>query len=229
MILSYIHDIVCSCYFTTIQCQHNAFLGHIQNRPPCILVDSGSSNTFLSASLAASLEGGSLRATPLKVTVADGNHMLCQTKFKELESSIQQYTFTSVAKVLPLSQYDLIIGMDWLTAHSPMEIDWRYKWMSITYKDSQVILQGQLDSLPTSSVLQVEAVSISSTDDSSPSLPPAVTTLLSEFQDVFAPPTGYPPARHCDHEIPLLVGAAPVQIRPYRYPPAAKSEIERQV
>jgi len=64
---------------------------------------------------------------------------------------------------------------------------------------------------------------------SEPSLPPAVTALLEEYQDVFAPPAGYPPARHCDHEIPLLPGAAPVQVRPYRYPPAVKDEIERQV
>jgi hypothetical protein len=52
---------------------------------------------------------------------------------------------------------------------------------------------------------------------------------LTEFQDVFAPPVGYPPVRHCDHEIPLIPGASPIQIRPYRYPPAVKDEIKWQV
>lgn len=45
-------------------------------------------------------------------------------------------------------------------------------------------------------------------------LPAEITSLLEEFQDVFAPPEGYPPAQHYDHEIPLIAGVAPVQVRP---------------
>lgn len=59
--------------------------------------------------------------------------------------------------------------------------------------------------------------------------PPEIAAHLSEFESVFAPPTGYPPARHCDHAIPLIPGASPINVRPYRYPPAIKDEIERQV
>jgi hypothetical protein len=60
--------------------------------------------------------------------------------------------------VLPLSQYDLIVGMDWLMKHSPMEIDWKYKRILITYDSEHVLLQGVLDTLPAGSVLQVAAV-----------------------------------------------------------------------
>jgi len=56
-----------------------------------------------------------------------------------------------------------------------------------------------------------------------------IAELLTEFQSVFAPPAGYPPARHCDHAIPLIPSASPFSIRPYRYPPLIKDEIERQV
>jgi len=38
-----------------------------------------------------------------------------------------------------------------------------------------------------------------------------------------------PPPRFCDHVIPLITGATPVNVRPYRYPPAIKDEIEKQV
>ena len=62
-----------------------------------------------------------------------------------------------------------------------------------------------------------------------PPLHPAVSELLHEFDLVFAPSKGYPPAHHSDHAIPLILGASPVQVRPYRYPPAVKDEIERQV
>lgn len=43
------------------------------------------------------------------------------------------------------------------------------------------------------------------------------------------PPSELPPEQHCDHAIPLVEGARPVNIRSYRYPPALKDEIEAQV
>jgi hypothetical protein len=42
-------------------------------------------------------------------------------------------------------------------------------------------------------------------------------------------PNSLPPKRACDHTIPLIEGATPVNIRAYRYPPNLKDEIERQV
>lgn len=56
-----------------------------------------------------------------------------------------------------------------------------------------------------------------------------VTTLLTEFQDLFASPTTLPPKRLFDHYIPLMHGSIPVNARPYRYSPLHKDEIERQV
>jgi hypothetical protein len=46
---------------------------------------------------------------------------------------------------------------------------------------------------------------------------------------VFELPKGLPPTRDCDHHIDLLPGAQPFHMRPYRYAPALKSKIERQV
>lgn len=46
---------------------------------------------------------------------------------------------------------------------------------------------------------------------------------------MFTPPTELPPERQGDHIIPLLEGAQPFCLRPYRYNPAQKSEIETQI
>lgn len=46
---------------------------------------------------------------------------------------------------------------------------------------------------------------------------------------MFAEPTTLPPRREADHQIPLLPGAQPVSVRPYRYSPTQKTEIENQV
>lgn len=40
-------------------------------------------------------------------------------------------------------------------------------------------------------------------------------------------PSTLPPHRSHDHKIPLLPGAAPINVRPYRYPYFQKSEIEK--
>lgn len=82
--------------------------------------------------------------------------------------------------------------------------------------------------LPAGSIIQVQAVSSDASPQQHP-VHPAVSGLLQEFECVFAPPSGYPPARQFDHAIPLIPGASPIQVRPYRYPPAVKDEIERQV
>jgi hypothetical protein len=60
-------------------------------------------------------------------------------------------------------------------------------------------------------------------------LPPKIQKLLLQFADVFATQVSFPPPRTWKHTIPLVSGAAPFFIRPYRYAPVLKDEIERQV
>jgi hypothetical protein len=60
-------------------------------------------------------------------------------------------------------------------------------------------------------------------------LPAELQQLLTQYADIFEVPQGLPPPRECDHRIPLLTGVSPVQLRSYRYAPALKSEIEKQV
>jgi hypothetical protein len=59
--------------------------------------------------------------------------------------------------------------------------------------------------------------------------PEDVQSVLSQFSEVFEEPRQLPPRRACDHKIPLIPGAQPVNIRAYRHKPELKSEIERQV
>jgi hypothetical protein len=60
-------------------------------------------------------------------------------------------------------------------------------------------------------------------------VPTMVSDLLSKYADVFATKVAFPPPRSCSHSIPLIPGARPVSIRPYRYAPILKDEIKRQV
>jgi hypothetical protein len=52
--------------------------------------------------------------------------------------------------------------------------------------------------------------------------------LLQNYAHLFQPPVGLPPQRPCNHVIPLLPDSKHVAVRPYRYPPKMKDELERQ-
>ena len=108
-------------------------LGVIGDHEVLILVDSGSSHSFINSSVAAHLPGVSQLASSVSVQVADGTSLLCSQELKEAEWSVQGYTFHSNLKVLPLGSYDMIVGIDWLEAFSPMKVHWLQKWMLIPY------------------------------------------------------------------------------------------------
>lgn len=163
------------------------------------------------------------------MTVANGEILQCSYEMHAARWQVQGCEFTSALRVLPLHCYDLIVGMDWLEAHSPMKIHWGQKWMSISYEGSFVSLQGILPELPPNTLVQICAVTSTETSSQDSSIPPEIQALLVEFAAVFEKPVGLPPSRSCDHAIPLVPGAAPFNIRSYRYPPKLKTEIERQV
>lgn len=60
-------------------------------------------------------------------------------------------------------------------------------------------------------------------------IPPKLQDIIQQFDSVFSPPTELPPPRQGDHSIPLLDGAQPFSLRPYRYNLAQKTEIETQI
>lgn len=53
--------------------------------------------------------------------------------------------------------------------------------------------------------------------------------ILAKFLKMFTDLMGLSHNRHYDHAIPLVLGANPFTVRPYRYLPALKDEIERLV
>lgn len=206
------------------------FVGSIQGHQLQILVDSGSTHTFLSRVIADHLVGVSQLPTPLIVQVANGGILQCDSALLSASWAIQDITFSSNLKILPLPHFDLIIGMDWLESFSPMKVYWKSKWMTIPYNGAMVLLQGIKSDLHEELVVQVSSLSDNpETNESSQNIIPEIALLIREFQSIFEPVSGLPPSRACDHEIPLVPGAKPVYIRPYRYPPALKDEIEKQV
>jgi hypothetical protein len=105
-------------------------------------MDPRSTHSFLNALVAKHLTGLQPLTKLVFVQVANGLQITCDTEIPMAEWSMQQYHFHSTLKVLDIGTCDMIIGMDWLQAFSPMKIDWNQKWLLIPYGSSHIALQG---------------------------------------------------------------------------------------
>jgi hypothetical protein len=101
--------------------------------------------------------------------------------------------------------------------------------MLIPHQGSQAFLQGIVDDSPAELLIHLSAISSDVVSAVVPPLPEEVERFLTEFVVVFEPPSELPLRRYYDHVIPLIPGDKPMYVRPYRYSPALKDEIEKQV
>jgi len=98
------------------------FSGTVQGLPVHILLDSSSSTSFISESVAAQLSRVSVKQSPCTVRIAGGGTLTSLVILLAVQWSIGQVAFTSDLQVLPLTAFDMIIGMDWLESFSPMQV-----------------------------------------------------------------------------------------------------------
>ncbi|KAM3364985.1 hypothetical protein ACQJBY_015005 [Aegilops geniculata] len=224
------------------------FTAVLQGQNVEVLVDSGSSASFINSRCVPQLQG--LQALPrlARVKVANGAELRCELEVPNCPWTVQDHQFSTSFKVLPLGGFDVIVGMDWLEELNP-NIDWIHKTVTIKSGDDLIQLQGHVftdNTCPTISSEELHFMCVQGEVDhlvylcnvadkpkqpEKESVPPPaeIQQLLQEYSDVFATPQGLPPSRACDHRIPLLPGATPISIRPYRHTPETKTEIERQV
>lgn len=89
-----------------------------------MLVDSGSTHSFVSAEFADKLSTQQYFCPAIKVKVADGGVLSCSRELWNCQWWVQGQSFVTTLKFLPLGCYEVILGMDWLEDHSPMQVDW---------------------------------------------------------------------------------------------------------
>jgi hypothetical protein len=221
----------------------------VGNQVMVLLIDSGSTHTFVTREFALRA-GCQITAAPaVSVKVANGQYMLSDSQVTGLQWWAQGHTFNTDMRVLDIGAYDAILGMDWLKKQGKMTCDWAQKSLSFYHQGHEITLQGivahkqeHLSEISTeqlqkwlkgNEVWALAYLDNSSTTDQSLAgetvLNPDLKQLLTEFGDIFSEPKSLPPHRDLDHAISLKSDATPVNTRPYRYSPLQKDEIERQV
>lgn len=177
--------------------------------------------------------------------IADGAILQCTSYIPGCSWITQQHEFVTDFKVISLGAYDAILGMDWLKQHSPMHIDWDAQVLTVATNSGQITLQGSSSEQQLCSAISAHELvnackqgsvahvihlnALNETPPPDAPIPTEILRVLEQFQDVFEEPKSLPPRRDCDHRIPLMPGAQPVNISPYRHKPELKTEIERQV
>ncbi|XP_071680601.1 uncharacterized protein [Lolium perenne] len=218
--------------------------GQIQGRDVLILIDSGSSSNFVSENLASKLTGVQQLDNPIKVKVAGGGVLEGNSEIPDCVWTCQGNSFATSLKVLPLQCYDVILGMQWLEEMGLMTTHWQQKWFQFEWKGKICHLQGitantkqcehisfpELQGLHQQNSVQYLVQLYFTSEAQSPNtVPHIVAMVLDTYAEIFEEPKGLPPHRKYDHTIPLMPGASPVNLHPYRYSPMQKSEIEKQV
>jgi hypothetical protein len=99
----------------------------VGNQVLSILIDSGSSHTFLNSSMLTRIPSTAVTVPGMRVKVANGQTVVSTQVVRELEWWIQGCTFSVSPRVLESIAFDLILGMNWLELHSPMVCDWLQK------------------------------------------------------------------------------------------------------
>lgn len=117
--------------------------------------------------------------------------------------------------VIPLGDFDLILGVQWL--HTLVPILWDFDTQCVSFQARAWLITWTGIAAPS-----IKVCTVSHTDAS------LLDTLLTEYEAIFATPSGLPSPRPQDHRIHLLPGSPPVAIHPYRYPQLQKDELERQ-
>ena len=116
--------------------------GWIQGTELLMLVDSGSTNSFIDEQIGNKLNGVEVLQKPLRVQIVDGGQLECTKVIPGCTWWMQGHSFKNDFTLIPLGNYDIILGMDWLTQHSPMQIDWNKKWVEFQYNQQLIRLMG---------------------------------------------------------------------------------------
>lgn len=110
----------------------------VKDKVMLILVDSGSTHSFISSHFVDLVQLPIVSITPKKVKLANGESIVTDKMVPQLECYCQGQSFAPDMIVLDMHPYDAILGFDWLKAHNPMDCDWKNKTIHFPEKGKMI-------------------------------------------------------------------------------------------
>jgi hypothetical protein len=222
--------------------------GVVNKYKAVVMVDSGSTGDFISQEFVQRNKLGSRCYENLKkVWLADGKE---HTIASYVDSSLRigELHENTESAVIPLSGYDVILGIPWLKRHNPV-INWDTSKVVVSSNGNQCELPLHSDIDPP--VLEVISALLAKRDmtkgeqmylalvkvveqnsaGNKVTVDPDAEKIVSEFKDVFPDdlPSGLPPKREIDHQIGLEPGQNPPSRPTYRMSQPEMDELKKQL
>eukprot|EP00253_Pinus_taeda_P036279 PITA_36279 len=216
--------------------------GFIKHRPLVVLIDSGSTHNFIHQKVTETLHCFVRTISNFQVQIADGGTMKCEGYCENVKLQMGNYQLKTHMFAIHMGGCDIVLGADWLRTLGPITMDFQELYMSFKQNNHTHTLRGLQAGAPSiisshrmekllkngnhGVVAQFNA--IQGVEAKQPSLHPEMQQILSNHLPVYDKPQGLPPPRvEHDHNITLVPGAQPPNVRPYRYPFTQKNEIEK--
>jgi hypothetical protein len=107
-----------------------------------LLIDSGSTHTFVTKAFAERAGCMISPVSPLPVKIANGHRMISDAQVVGLPWTVGETTFTTDMRVLELGAYDAVLGMNWLKCFGAMICHWDKKTLIFEHEGRTVTLVG---------------------------------------------------------------------------------------
>ncbi|XP_043725614.1 uncharacterized protein LOC122672182 [Telopea speciosissima] len=210
--------------------------------PAYVLFDSGASHSFVSPSFAKKLPiEPVILEQKLMVSTPTGSKVELNRSFHSCPVRVSDYGLEASLIILDMKDFDVILGMDWLSMHGASMICVERKILFRTGKENEFIFKGNKSKEPKNpiiSALQVQKLLAQGCQcylasvvdvEAKISLMEEIS-VVRDFLDVFLEDlTRLPPDRETEFMIDLIPGAAPVSKAPYRMAPSELKELQGQL
>ncbi|KAG8503507.1 hypothetical protein CXB51_001514 [Gossypium anomalum] len=176
----------------------------------------------------------------IKVSNPLGQYVLVDKVCKNCPLMIQGHCFPANLMLLPFGEFDVILGMDWLTLYDA-KVDCKQKILELKCENGEILWVETDESNKLPMVIShmsaqkymrkgCETYLAYVMNTELPQLKLESVPIVCEFPDVFPDElTGLPPNREIEFAIDLLPGTAPISIAPYRMAPTELKELKAQL
>ena len=205
------------------------------------LIDPGSTHSYVCTNIP-NLGNLPRSETEYDILVTNplGHSVIVNKVYRDCPIKIREYKFLGDLIELSFREFDVILGMDWLSRYRAI-IDCRMKRVTLrTSNDDEVIFIGErsnnLSNVISAAIARkmarkgCEAYLAYVIDTVKERLSVSDIPTVSDFPDVFPKELpGLPPQREIEFAIDVVQGATPASIAPYRMAPLELKELKLQL
>jgi hypothetical protein len=162
---------------------------------------------------------------PLVVATPSGDSSLLELVCRGCVVSLDDLWFEVDLIVIHMSEFDVILGMDWLSSYH-VSIEWFAKTVSLRVpgRTKVVVAASRGNQFAEAFLACIEELV-----QQDPGRLLGETRIAAENQDVFQDIPGLPPVREIELRIELQPGTVPISRAPYRMAPVELRELQLQL